>query len=160
MIPYDNYPLDQSQPAPAAHQVTAKITDQRGALVLLLGDTITLALFVYIGQRDHELLDATNPLGGVLAALAPFLVTWVVTAFTLGAFRVSAADMNWRTALGRWLNAWLIAAPMAVVLRALWLDRAVIPTNFLLAAFVFGGAMLLAWRVLFTLAWHRVKRHS
>ncbi len=150
-------PLNQRVPL-AAFESTLRAVNKRGTLILLVGDTLTLGLFVYVGQRDHELMDAANPLGGLLNAVWPFLLAWFATAFAVGASQVNGAGMRWRTALGRWLIGWLIAAPMGIVLRALWLDRAVIPTTFLLAALGFGGAMLLTWRVLFILIWHKFKR--
>lgn len=151
------YSLNQPQPSSAAQPAPGRITDRRGALILLLGDVVTLALFVFIGQSDHDLIDAANPLEGIVKAVLPFLIVWIAAAFAVGAYRTGAADLGWRTALGRWLIAWLIAAPLGVLVRALWLDRAVIPTAFLWAALIFGGLMLLTWRVLFILAWHKLR---
>lgn len=133
------------------------VPEPRAALGLLAGDVLTLLLFVYIGQRDHELVDVENPVRGVLLAALPFAIAWVGAALALGAYRVTAADLRPRVAFGRVLNAWLVAAPLGIVLRALWLDRAVIPTGFVLAALAFGGAMLLAWRGGFILLWRRRK---
>lgn len=144
----------------SAFQSAAREFGKRSVIVLLVGDIVTLLLFTYIGQRDHELIDAANPLAGVLKAFLPFLLAWLAAAFAMGAYKVSEQDMEWRTALGRGFMAWMIAAPLGVVLRALWLDRAVIPTAFLLAAFGFGGAMLLTWRILYVLVWHRVRHRA
>lgn len=123
------------------------------ALYLMLGDIVTLLLFVYIGQADHELVDAENPVRGLLLASLPFILTWLVAATVLGTYRVSKDDLQWRVAFWRLLNAWLVAAPLGVILRAVWLDRAVIPTAFVLAALGFGGVMLLAWRAAYILVW-------
>ncbi|MCC7163679.1 MAG: DUF3054 domain-containing protein [Anaerolineae bacterium] len=128
------------------------------ALYMMLGDIVTLLLFVYIGQADHELIDAENPVRGLLLASLPFIITWLVTSTVLGAYRVSAEDLRWRVAFWRLLNAWLVAAPLGIVLRAVWLDRAVIPTAFVLAALGFGGLMLLIWRAAYILVWR--SRHQ
>lgn len=123
------------------------------ALGLILGDTLTLLLFVSIGQVDHALVDAENPVRGILLAALPFVIPWLVTAAVLGTYRVSEPELLWHISLWRLTNAWLVAAPLGIVLRALWLDRAVIPTAFLLAALGFGGAMLLVWRLAYMLVW-------
>lgn len=127
------------------------------AICLILGDVFTLLLFVYIGKVDHELVDGENPLRGIVLAALPFVIPWLITASALGAYRASAADLRWSVVFWRLVNAWLIAAPLGIVLRALWLDRAVIPTAFLLAALGFGGAMLLVWRLSYSFVW-RVRR--
>lgn len=144
----------EKRPAPRLSLRMARFfPNPLAALYLMLGDIVTLLLFVYIGQADHELVDAENPVRGLLLASLPFILTWLVTATVLGTYRVSKDDLQWRVAFWRLLNAWLVAAPLGVVLRAVWLDRAVIPTAFVLAALGFGGVMLLAWRAAYLLVW-------
>lgn len=152
----------QKRSSPSLSGVPARLFPRPlAALGLMLGDILTLLLFVYIGQIDHALTDAENPLRGILFTALPFLIPWLITASALGAYRVSADDLSWRVAFWRLLNAWLVAAPLGVLLRALWLERAVIPTAFLLAALGFGGAMLLAWRIGYVLVWRvRSKRQK
>ncbi len=130
--------------------------------ILLTGDVIALLLFVFAGQRDHELVDPNQPVVGVILAALPFLPAWIVAGAWLGAFRFELDDHKGRpyAFLGRALNAWLVAAPIGIVLRALILGRAVIPTPFVIAATGFGGLFLLAWRVVFALGWRLLKNRA
>jgi hypothetical protein len=121
---------------------------QGKSLVLLAGDLVTLIAFIYIGQRDHDLIDPANPLMGVLLPAAVFALPWVITAFVLGAYD-AGGEISVRKAMGRSVNTWLVAAPLGLLLRALVLGRAVIPTVFISAALGFGGAMILGWRLAF-----------
>lgn len=126
-------------------------------LLILLGDLIALLLFVYIGQRDHGLVDAENPLQGLLWASWAFALAWVIAAALLRAMP-DAATLSGRALLANGLNAWLVAAPLGVLLRAYFLGRAVIPTSFLAATLAFGGLFILGWRLLFVLLWKTTKQ--
>ncbi|MCL4863554.1 MAG: DUF3054 family protein, partial [Caldilineaceae bacterium] len=106
----------------------------------------------YIGQRDHGLVDAANPLWGVLWTAAPFVVVWLPVAALLGVYPLRAGASQ-RVVLTRALNAWLVAAPLGILLRAYILGRAVIPTSFLVATLGFGGLFLLGWRVVALMIW-------
>jgi hypothetical protein len=121
-------------------------------VVLLVGDALALFLFVYLGQREHETLDPARPLLGVLLQTAVFLLPWLPAGWWLGAFRVE--PLTFPAFFSRSLNAWLVAAPLALLLRAYLLDRAVIPTLFLLVTLGLGGAAVLGWRLLYFL-WRR-----
>lgn len=123
--------------------------ERKFQIVLVLGDILALLLFVLIGQADHQTVSAENPLSGLLLAGAPFVVAWLGTAFLLGAYRADVFAP--RVMLTRSLTAWLIALPIGIVLRALLLGRAVIPTMFILVAFAFGGLFVIGWRMIFVL---------
>ncbi len=57
--------------------------------------------------------------------------------------------------LGRSALAWVIAAPIGLVLRMLWLGRGGIPIPFLLVTLAAGGLFLLGWRLIFWLLFLR-----
>jgi len=126
-------------------------------LLIVLGDLIALLLFVYIGQRDHGLVDTANQIQGLLWAGWAFALTWVIAAVLLRALP-NAATLSARSLLANGLNAWLVAAPLGVLLRAYFLGRAVIPTSFLAATLGFGGLFVLGWRVFCLLLWKMAKR--
>jgi hypothetical protein len=107
-----------------------------------------LLLFVYIGQRDHEMVDEARPLLGLLLPTALFAAPWVVSGILLGSYQTGKGI---RAFMARALNTWLVAAPLGLLLRAYVLGRAVIPTVFITAALGFGGAMILGWRLVFAL---------
>ena len=117
---------------------------KRSTFILLAGDLAALTVFVYFGQRNHETLDALRLLLNVAAFGAP----WVAAAWLVGAFRGDRAGRPYGWAfMARSLNAWLIAAPLGVTLRALALGRAAIPTAFALVTLGLGGAFVLGWRL-------------
>ncbi|MBI4791080.1 MAG: DUF3054 family protein [Chloroflexi bacterium] len=119
--------------------------------VLLLGDLVALMLFIYVGQREHDVVNADNPILGLLPSVGAFALPWVVAGWWLGAFRDDA--LTPREFLGRTLIAWLATAFLGLLFRALLLGRAVIPTAFAIATLGFGGLFLFGWRLLFLLGW-------
>jgi hypothetical protein len=130
-------------------------------IALVLGDLVALYLFVLAGQMDHELLPGSNPLWYTLTRGWPFLAVWLVVGWLAGAFRLPSG-VSLRTLaeeLGvRALHGWLIAAPLGVLLRALVLGRSTIPVLFLLTTLGFGALFLLAWRLLWGLAYRFASR--
>ncbi len=121
----------------------------RPSLPLLLGDAVALTLFVFLGQIDHDLLALPR-----LALQSAFLVIpWLLVALALRAAAPAPGD-TWRTFLGRSLLAWLVAAPLALLLRALVQGQATIIVAFMLVTLSLGGLFLLTWRT-FYLTIHR-----
>lgn len=123
-------------------------------LILLLGDLIAILLFVFIGQQDHATTDINNPLLGLLRAAFPFLIMWLIVAPIVGAYP-SAENITLRRLLLRGLNAWLIAAPLGLLLRAFLFERGGIPAIFMLLTLLVAGAFILIWRLLFGFVWQR-----
>ena len=112
--------------------------------VLAVGDVIAFLLFARAGHAQHH---ETEALGGILVTAAPFVVAWLVCAPWLGAFgRLgSAATTRPRHLLKRTAIAWIVAWPLALILRAFWM-RAVIPPVFDLVALVANAVLLLGLR--------------
>jgi hypothetical protein len=124
----------------------------------LIGDVLALSAFVFIGQLDHGLVDAANPLWGVLEQVLIFGAPWLAAGLWLGAFRFDAG--NARTFLARSLNTWLVAALLGLLLRSYVLGRAVVPTAFISATLFFGGVFVLGWRALFVLGRFLIRRSA
>ncbi|MBK8986700.1 MAG: DUF3054 domain-containing protein [Chloroflexi bacterium] len=123
-------------------------------MVLLLGDLIAILLFVFTGQRDHNTVDAARPLLGLLRTAFPFLLAWVTVAWVVKAIPLDAQGMRLPTLLARTVNAWFIAAPLALLLRAFMLGRD-IPPAFMLVTLTLGSLFVLAWRLAFGLIWQK-----
>jgi hypothetical protein len=126
-------------------------TDSKAArttsIVLLIGDILVLALFVFLGETDHAISDPQPVLRWVITTVE-FAVPWIIAAWVLGAY---APDLSTKALLGRSLNAWLIAAPMGVLLRSFVNGSAVIIPIFMVVATCIGGIMLLGWRLIYSL---------
>lgn len=125
--------------------------------LLLLGDLAAITLFVFIGQQDHGTTDVNNPIWGLFRASFPLLITWVIVAVAVRAYP-TREHIFVKTLFLRGLNAWLIAAPLGLLLRAFVLNRGGIPAIFMLLTILVGGAFVLIWRLLFGFVWQR--RHK
>ena len=113
------------------------------------GDLIDLLIFVVIGQADHNTLNQSNPILGALPNLVALAIPWFIVAFLLRAF--PRKTMRLPQFLGRSALAWLIAAPLGLLLRAILQHRGGIPIPFLIVTLLVGGLMLLGWRLVFWL---------
>ncbi len=142
---------------PPSHAMTpSRVRWLASPLILLVGDALALLVFAYLGQRAHGVVDEARPMMGVLITAAEFALPWVIAGWLLGAYPRGEAR-PWSAFLGRSLNAWLVAAPLGVLIRAGVRGQTAIPASFLIAALGFGGAILLGWRVAFALAWQMAR---
>ena len=133
---------------------------------LLLGDLLVLILFVFTGQRDHD-LPIVAALPSLLTTTLALAVPWVVAAGAMGvlalrpdrsASGLPSADLSGLGAyLGRVLAAWLIAAPIGLILRALLRGQASIVLVFMIVLLTLGGLTMLVWRAG---VWWWVKRRA
>jgi hypothetical protein len=125
---------------------------------LYLGDGLCLAAFVLLGMRQHDTLAASNAALRFVVNFAPLLLAWTGAGLALGAFRLQpqpALSAVW----GRTLAAWLIAAPLGLLLRAGLLGSSVLVVAFVLVTLALGGAVLVAWRTVF-FWWSRTGRRG
>lgn len=113
---------------------------------LLAGDWLLIALFVFIGQRDHDM--------AIIASLPSFFSTtlaltlpWTVVAWLMGALRSPRWAELWPW-LGRVAAAWLIASPLGLILRAWSRQQGSIAVPFMLVTLGLGVLSMLAWRAL------------
>jgi Protein of unknown function (DUF3054) len=127
--------------------------------ILLAGDVLVLLAFVLAGQAEHELTNADNPLLGIVLTTGEFTIAWIAASVWFDAFEQDHPP-SLRAFMGRSLNAWLVAAPLGTLVRALVLGRADIPVAFLIVVFLVGGAMLLGWRLVFMVVWVKTYREA
>jgi hypothetical protein len=76
-----------------------------------------------------------------------YIPLWLAAAWLLGAY--PRGNLSVRGLLARSLTAWLVAAPLATLVRALALGRVMIPAPFLLVTLTLPAALLLLWRLAF-----------
>ncbi len=124
--------------------------------LLLAGDAVCLAAFVLLGLGSHAGLADANAGYRFLVNAGPLIVTWAIVAYALGALRWPAAA-SLRTVWARTLTAWLVAAPLALLLRAQLLGAATLVVIFVLVTMGLGGTLLLLWR---TVCFWWVRRRS
>jgi hypothetical protein len=129
--------------------------NQKPQLLLGLGDVVIFMFFAFTGRETHAPGDA-NLIVNALPTLFTFLIVWFAIALLGGVYR-SDVITNPRSALLRTLIAWIIAAPIAIVIRAILLSRTAIPWQFVAVTMGLVGALLLLWHS--STAWYR-SRHS
>jgi hypothetical protein len=133
------------------------VLTRRSALFLWIGDAVVLAVFVLLGMGTHATLDGPSALARFAAFAVPLLAAWTLAAAGLGALQF-LPPLRWRVIWGRTLAAWLIAAPLALLARALLLGAATVVVAFALVTLVLGGGFLLLWRSLYVwLAYGRLR---
>lgn len=152
-------PVEQTTPHPATPAPsTAPTRTRQTHLLLIAGDLISFTIFAIIGRRSHSEPADVLAWYEVLKTAAPFMAGWFLVAPWLGAFRAAdylrGATHGIGTVARRTALAWLVAAPLALLLRALLLQRG-IPWTFALITFTTNLIFLTGWRSLFALLWRR-----
>jgi hypothetical protein len=123
-------------------------------LLLVLGDLVIFMFFAFTGRETHAPGDA-NLIVNALPTLLTFLIVWFAIAALGGVYR-SGVITNPRSAMLRTLIAWIIAAPIAIILRAILLSRTAIPWQFVAVTMGLVGSLLLLWHG--GMAWYRARR--
>lgn len=123
-------------------------------ITLLIVESLLFLLFAVIGRTSHSLISV----GGIQAVIntaMPFIIAWIVVGIFTGAYR-GQSFYPWPRALGIAALTALIAGPLGVVLRQVWLQRDLndIAISFVLVATGVSTLLLSLWR----LAWSRVRR--
>jgi hypothetical protein len=119
------------------------IMKNKPQLVLVIGDVVIFMFFAFTGRETHAPGDP-NPIVNALPTLFPLLIVWLAIAALGGVYR-SSVITNPRSALRRTLIAWIIAAPIAIVIRAIILSRTAIPWQFVAVTMGLVGTLLLLW---------------
>ena len=112
-------------------------------LVIAAGDVLAIALFVSIGELQHEQTDLLR--AGM--TLLSFLIGWGVGSTLLGAYS-PRATRSARAAVAATAGAWLLADLIAQGLRATSLFPGDAAITFAVVALSFGLLLLLPWRAL------------
>ena len=125
-------------------------------LILVLGDIVIFMFFAFTGRETHAPGDA-NLIVNALPTLLTFLIVWLAIAALGRAYR-SSVIANPRSAVLHTLIAWIIAAPIAIVIRAWLLNRTAIPWQFVAVTVSVVGILLLVWHG--SVAWFLARRKT
>ena len=112
-------------------------------LILIVGDVVIFVFFAFTGRETHAPGDA-NLIVNALPTLLTFLIVWFAIA-ALGRVYRSGVIANLRSAVLHTLIAWIIAAPIAIITRAVLLSRTAIPWQFVAVTVGLVGILLLLW---------------
>ncbi len=111
--------------------------------ILVLGDVLIFMFFAFTGRETHAPGD-TNLIANALPTLLPFVLVWLAIAALGRVYRTDVIARP-RSAVRRTLIAWIVAAPIAIVARALLLSRTAIPWQFVAVTVGLVGTLLLVW---------------
>jgi hypothetical protein len=123
---------------------------RRKVMLLAAGDLIVLIVVTLVGFASHGTLETAG--GRLWVTFFSMLVAWAVAAPALGVYNLelSAQPIQlWRSFLAA-----VLAAPLAGVIRGLWLGLSVSPI-FIIVLGGISALSLLAWRGLY-LVFHRM----
>ncbi len=123
----------------------------RRQTTLYLGDALALFFATTLGFLSHN-YDATTMLTRFFPTFVPWVAAWLLVGAIVKAFDpIRGADPRqlWRPVLGM-----IISAPLAALLRAVWLQAPIVPVFVAVMAAVTSVAILV-WRILYWLVTQR-----
>lgn len=130
--------------------VARQFTYRTSVSLLAAGDFLCFMIFAAIGRRSHGEAAGLTALLQIFLTALPFLAAWFLVAPLVGAFKSDVVAAPRKMAL-RTLIAWLIAWPIGLLLRGIFVDHAVPPLTFAVIVLVFNAAILQVWRWPFAL---------
>lgn len=112
-------------------------------LALVAGDLLVLFLFVLLGREDHAMAFS---LSASIETAVPFVIGWAAALAIARTYRLSSIA-SVRKAFGWALLTCLIAVPIGLALRSIWLGR--LPGgSFAIVAFPLVAGFMTVWRVI------------
>lgn len=115
---------------------------------LVAGDIASFLVFAGVGRRSHNETSGPGAILQIAATAAPFAVGWFLVSPFAGAFRASLIGAPKRM-LAQTERAWLLAWPVALVLRWVFSSDHQIPISFAFVVLISNALFLGIWRTLF-----------
>jgi hypothetical protein len=129
----------------------------QAVIMLVIGDLICFLIFSALGRNQHREPSGFTAILQIILTALPFAAGWFLVSPFVGAFRhkilAKPGAMVIRTAL-----AWLLAWPVAMLLRRIFVDHGIPPLSFAIIVLLFNMLLLLIWRWLFALTNNLRKR--
>ena len=117
---------------------------------LVVGDALCFIIFSAIGRGNHGEATGLAAIPQIIVTALPFLTGWFLVAPFVGAFRQDVMANPRKMAL-RTLLSWVLAWPVAMALRGIFVDHGIPPLTFALITLVFNMFILQIWRWPFAL---------
>ncbi len=129
---------------------TKEIPYKQAVILLVIGDVICFLIFVALGRSSHREASGFAAIPQIIVTALPFLAGWFLISPFVGAFRHKIMAQP-RSMVIRTVVAWLLAWPVAMLLRGIFVDHGVPPLSFAIIVLVFNMLLLLLWRWPFAL---------
>jgi Protein of unknown function (DUF3054) len=140
-----NVPVTEKKDKP-----TRELPYKQAVVILVIGDVLCFLIFVAFGRSSHREASGFAAIPQIIITALPFIAGWFLVSPFVGAFRhkilAQPRSMVIRTAV-----AWLLAWPVAMLLRGIFVDHGVPPLSFALIVLLFNMLLLLIWRWPFAL---------
>jgi hypothetical protein len=142
-----NVPVTEKKVKPSR-----EIPYKRAIILLVIGDLLCFLIFVALGLSSHSHGEALGfaAIPQIIIIALPFVAGWFLVSPFVGVFRhkilAQPRSMVIRTAV-----AWLIAWPVAMLLRGIFVDHGVPKFSFAIVVLLFNMLFLLIWRWPFAL---------
>jgi cation transport ATPase len=124
---------------------TREMPYKQAVILLVIGDVLCFLIFVALGRSSHGEASGFAAVPQIITTALPFIAGWFLVSPFVGAFRhkimANPKAMAIRTALS-----WLLAWPVAMLLRGIFVDHGVPPLNFAIVVLLFNMLLLLVWR--------------
>lgn len=115
---------------------------------LAIGDALVFLIFALIGRQNHgtgKAIGVLENIAEVVVIASPFLIGWFVVAPFFGLYR-RGLELQPRKMIQRTILAWVIAWPVGLALRGIFVDHGMPPITFAIVTLLFNGILLLVWR--------------
>jgi hypothetical protein len=122
-----------------------EITYKKAVILLVIGDLLCFLIFVALGRSSHGEASWFAAIPQIIITALPFAAGWFLVAPFVGAFRHKILAQP-RAMVIRTVLAWLIAWPVGMLLRGIFVDHGIPPLDFALVVLVFNMLLLLIWR--------------
>jgi len=129
---------------------TLEISYKRAVILLVIGDLICFLIFAALGRNTHGEASGFAAIPQIILTALPFVAGWFLVSPLVGAFRHKILSQP-RAMVIRTAVAWLIAWPVAMLLRGIFVDHGIPPLSFALVVLLFNMLLLLIWRWPFAL---------
>ena len=129
---------------------TLEISYKRAVILLVIGDLICFLIFAALGRNTHGEASGFAAIPQIILTALPFVAGWFLVSPFVGAFRHKILSQP-RAMVIRTAVAWLIAWPVAMLLRGIFVDHGVPPLSFAIIVLFFNMLLLLIWRWPFAL---------
>ena len=127
-----------------------EISFTQSIIMLVIGDLICFLIFAALGRNTHGEASGFAAIPQIILTALPFVAGWFLVSPFVGAFRHKILSQP-RAMVIRTAVAWLIAWPVAMLLRGIFVDHGIPPLSFALVVLLFNMLLLLIWRWPFAL---------
>ncbi len=131
-------------------RVPKEIPYNQAVIMLVIGDMMCFLIFAALGRNTHGETSGFAAIPQIIVTALPFAAGWFLISPFVGAFRRKIMTQPRAMAI-RTVVSWLLAWPVAMLLRGFFVDHGIPPLSFAVVVLLFNMLLLLVWRWPFAL---------